>query len=93
MKARQMVLAGKNPSRPSVADWADLEMGESVELFRHAQVIASGRVEEVSPSGLVLWLAGDGSAGKRHFLKSDGVFVRRAQVSAAEIPECPTRRR
>jgi hypothetical protein len=78
MKARQMVLAGKNAYRASVVDWADLETGESVELFRHAQVIACGRVEEVSPSGSVLWLAGDGSAGKRHFVKSDGVLVRRA---------------
>ncbi len=78
MKARQMVLDRKKAYRASVFDWADLEMGEFVELFRYAQVIACGRVEEVSPSGSVLWLAGDGSAGKRHFLKSDGVFVRRA---------------
>jgi hypothetical protein len=77
MKARQMVLARHNAYRTPVVNWSDLEAGEPVEIFRHAQVVACGRVEEVSASGTVVWLIGDAAVAKRSFLKSDGFFVRR----------------
>lgn len=76
MKARQMILARKSAYRP-VSDWTLLQVGEAVELLRHARVVACGRVEEVSVSGTVLWIAGGAAVGERNFVKSDGVFVRR----------------
>jgi hypothetical protein len=49
-----------------------------VEILKHAQVIATGDVEEVSESGNVLWLVPADPSEKQIFLKSDGVQVRRS---------------
>ena len=78
MKARQLVLARSNEYRSSVANWTELQAGEPIEIYSHAQKVACGLVEEVSPSGTVLWLSGDTRIAARHYLKSDGVFIRRA---------------
>jgi hypothetical protein len=78
MKSRQVVLARSNEYRSSVANWTDLQAGEPVEIYSHARKVACGLVEEVSPSGTVLWLSGDTRLASKNYLKSDGIFVRRA---------------
>ena len=78
MKARGAVLTRRGAHQAPVENWGVLRAGEAVEIIRHAQVIASGEVEEVSLSGNVLWIV-PASRQERHlFLKSEGVLVRRA---------------
>jgi len=77
MKARGTVLSRRLGSAATVSDWSGLRVGERVEIVKHAQVIASGEVEEVSLSGNVLWLVPTGPSETQLFLQSDGVQVRR----------------
>ncbi len=62
----------------TVSDWTGLKAGDRVEIIKHAQVLAAGEVEEVSRSGHVLWLLPESRSETQHFLKSDGVQVRRS---------------
>ena len=78
MKARGTVLSRRLASAATVSDWSGLQVGERVEILKHAQVIAAGEVEEVSLSGNVLWLVPAGPSETQLFLKSDGVQVRRS---------------
>lgn len=78
MKARGAVLSRRIAHAATVSDWGSLHPGERVEILKHAHVIASGEVEEISRSGNVLWLVGGGHSESQLFMKSDGVQVRRA---------------
>lgn len=77
MKARGSVLTRRNAHPATISDWGTLRPGNRVEIVKHAHVIATGEVEEVSESGNVLWLVPTGPTEKQLFLKSDGVQVRR----------------
>jgi hypothetical protein len=77
MKARGAVLTRRSAYQAPVENWTELAMGEFVEVVRHAQVVARGRVEEVSLSGNVLWILPQGPHERQLCLKSDGVIVRR----------------
>ncbi|MCD4851513.1 hypothetical protein LN996_11885 [Arthrobacter sp. AK01] len=82
MKARGAVLSRRNAHSATVSDWKTLNVGEAVEVVKYAHVIATGRVEEISSSGNVVWLEHSGPGvteeGKELFMKSDGVTLRRA---------------
>ena len=78
MKARGAVLSRRFAYQAPVEDWAELAVGEAVEIVRHAQVVARGTVEEVSLSGGVLWIQSQDTQGHEQCLKSDGVIVRRS---------------
>jgi hypothetical protein len=78
MKARGAVLSRRNAHSNVVTDWGTFHAGDRVEIIKHAHVIASGEVEEVSQSGNVLWLVPAGPSEEQLFLKSDGVQVRRS---------------
>ncbi|NUP74680.1 MAG: hypothetical protein HOQ07_08550 [Sinomonas sp.] len=78
MKARGAVLTRRSAHQAPIADWTELRAEDPIEIIKHAQVVASGRVEEVSLSGNVLWIKAEGDEARRLFLKSDGVLVRRA---------------
>jgi hypothetical protein len=78
MKARGAVLSRRIAHAATVSDWGLLHPGERVEILKHAHVVASGEVEEISRSGNVLWLVGGGHSESQPFMKSDGVQVRRA---------------
>jgi hypothetical protein len=77
MKARGAVLSRRGAYQAPVENWAELAVGEVVEVVRHAQVVARGTVEEVSLSGNVLWILPQGPQERQLCLKSDGVIVRR----------------
>ncbi len=77
MKARGAVLSKRIAHAATVSDWGALQVGERVEIIKHAHVIAAGEVEEVSRSGNVLWLVSAGAHESQLFMKSDGVQVRR----------------
>lgn len=77
MKARGAVLSRRTAQSTAVSNWKTLHVGDSVEIVKHAHVVASGQVAEVSQSGNVLWLVPSGPAEELLFLKSDGVQVRR----------------
>ncbi|GAA2871294.1 hypothetical protein [Paenarthrobacter ilicis] len=82
MKARGAVLSRRSAHSATVSDWRTLTVGEAVEVVKYAHVIATGRIEEVSSSGNVVWLEHSGQGvteeGKELFMKSDGVTLRRA---------------
>ncbi|MFP3579657.1 MULTISPECIES: hypothetical protein [unclassified Arthrobacter] len=82
MKARGAVLSKRSAHSAMVSDWKTLKVGERVEVLKHAHVIATGQVEEISTSGNVVWLERLGQGvteeGKELFMKSDGVSLRRA---------------
>ncbi len=78
MKARGAVLTRRNAHSATLSDWGTLRPGDRVEVLKHAHVIATGEVEEVSESGNVLWMVPAGPSEKQLFLKSDGVQVRRS---------------
>ena len=77
MKARGAVLSRRGAYQAPVENWAELAVGEFVEVMRHAQVVARGKVEEDSISGTVLWILPQGPQDRQLCLKSDGVIVRR----------------
>ncbi|MDR6640569.1 hypothetical protein [Paenarthrobacter nitroguajacolicus] len=81
MKARGAVLSRRSAHSATVSDWRTLNVGESVEVVKYAHVIATGRIEEISSSGNVVWLEHSGPGvteeGKELFMKSDGVTLRR----------------
>ncbi|WP_314192324.1 hypothetical protein [uncultured Arthrobacter sp.] len=58
----------------ALTDWRQLQGGDIVNILKNAQVVAQGRVDEVSGSGGVLWIV-DEKTETRAFFKSDGVFV------------------
>ena len=78
MKARGSVLNRRHAHSATVSDWRSFRPGDRVEVLKHAHVIATGEVEEVSESGNVLWLVPSDPSEKQLFLKSDGVEVRRS---------------
>lgn len=78
MKARGTVLSRRIAHAGTVSDWGTLKPGERVEILKHAHVVASGEVEEVSLSGQVLWLVPSGPSETQLFMKSDGVRVLRS---------------
>jgi len=82
MKARGAVLSRRSAHSATVSDWRTLNVGESVEVVKYAHVIATGRIEEISSSGNVVWLEHSGPGvteeGKELFMKSDGVTLRRS---------------
>jgi hypothetical protein len=61
----------------AVSDWRTLKAGERVAILKHAHVVATGEVEEISVSGNVLWLVPAVPSETQLFMKSDGVHVRR----------------
>ena len=77
MKARGTVLSRRTAFATTISDWGSLKAGDRVEILKHAQLLATGEVEEVSASGNVLWLVPGTPAETQLFLKSDGVQVRR----------------
>ncbi|MDQ4490191.1 hypothetical protein RBS60_08260 [Sinomonas sp. ASV486] len=77
MKARGAVVSRRGAYQAPVENWAELAVGEVVEVVRHAQVVSRGTVEEVSLSGNVMWILSDGPHDRQLCLKSDGVIVRR----------------
>lgn len=78
MKARGTVLSRRSAFAATVSDWRSLTAGDRVDILKHAQLIATGSVEEVSDSGNVLWLVPAAPGEAQLFLKSDGVQVRRS---------------
>ena len=78
MKARGAVLHRRGAHSATVSDWRSFRPGDRVEILKHAHVIVTGEVEEVSESGNVLWLVPADPSEKQIFLKSDGVQVRRS---------------
>ena len=77
MKARGTVLSRRMAFSAAVSDWRTLKAGERVEILKHAHVVATGEVEEISVSGNVLWLVPAVPSETQLFMKSDGVQVRR----------------
>ncbi len=77
MKARGTVLSRRMAFSATVSDWRTLKAGERVEILKHAHVVATGEVEEISVSGNVLWLVPAVPSETQLFMKSDGVQVRR----------------
>ncbi|QCO96709.1 hypothetical protein FCN77_01960 [Arthrobacter sp. 24S4-2] len=77
MKARGTVLSRRMAFSATVSDWRTLKAGERVEILKHAHVVATGEVEEISVSGNVLWLVPAVPSETQLFMKSDGVHVRR----------------
>lgn len=76
MKARWAVHAKRTHS-PPLADWCELHAGDRVEIVKNAQTLLTGTTEEVSPSGNLLWIMGEGVEA-RLVMKSEGVLIRRA---------------
>ncbi|WP_050767058.1 hypothetical protein [Pseudarthrobacter chlorophenolicus] len=72
MKARALL---KSRKEICVPDWQELCLGESVSILKNAQVIAMGRVKEVSKSGRVLWITTP-SQVTEEFIMSDDVTVK-----------------
>ncbi len=78
MKARGTVMSRRLAPAATVSDWTSLKAGDRVEIIKHARILAAGAVEEVSPSGHVLWLLPESGSATQHYLKSDAVQVRRS---------------
>lgn len=67
--------AAANPAK--LKSWACLVIGEGVEIFRGSEVICTGKVDDVSLNGNVLWVRPADAAARRLFVAADGVRVRR----------------
>ncbi|MBT8163130.1 MULTISPECIES: hypothetical protein [Arthrobacter] len=63
------------PGRPAILkDWA-LAKGELVEVRHHELPPREGLVDEVTPDGVILWLAAEGATTRRMIDKSEGFEV------------------
>ena len=60
----------------SVDNWADLESGDKVRLYREDHFLASGIVDGVMPDGSALWLVQDAFLERALFLKSEGLSAK-----------------
>jgi hypothetical protein len=78
MKVKVMTTrtTSRSSKQAALSDWRELCDGDVVNILKNAQIVAQGRVDEVSGSGGVLWIV-DEKAETQAFFKSDGVFVMR----------------
>jgi hypothetical protein len=76
VKVMKTRTASQGSKHAALSDWRELCDGDLVNILKNAQVVAQGRVDEVSGSGGVLWILDD-KAETQAFFKSDGVFVMR----------------
>ena len=70
----------KNTVEPGIGwvvatDWTGLR-GRNVEVYDHGQFMDSGKVESVTPSGHILWLAFQGNIPRRIIEKLPEVSIR-----------------
>lgn len=63
------------PKLHHVPKWARLSGSDHVEVYRHGQALAIGRVDELAPDGDVLWIFQDHGMGRVLFHRSDGVDI------------------
>ncbi|MFJ4171636.1 hypothetical protein ACIPY3_19195 [Paenarthrobacter sp. NPDC089714] len=56
-------------------DWTGLR-GRNVEVYDHGQFVDRGKVESVTPSGHILWLAFQGNIPRRIIEKLPEVSIR-----------------
>lgn len=71
-------MTNRTAHQAALANWTELRVGDPVEIIKNSRIIAEGLTEEVSLSGTVLWLKAEGVESRRLYVKSEGVFVRRA---------------
>ena len=71
------------PPRPGVRapepmpNWMKLSRKDEVEIYRHGELVASGRVDMLALDGSVFWVVQNDGRGRAMFLHSDGFTVLR----------------
>jgi hypothetical protein len=76
----------RHPARPPRAgaralepmpNWMKLSRKDEVEIYRHGELVASGRVDMLALDGSVFWVVQNDGRGRAMFLHSDGFTVLR----------------
>ncbi|MEK0155722.1 hypothetical protein [Arthrobacter oryzae] len=71
------------PPRPAVRapepmpNWMKLSRKDEVEIYRHGELVASGRVDMLALDASVFWVVQNDGRGRTMFLHSDGFTVLR----------------
>ncbi len=72
----------KNPAAANTPHWADVEIGDAVQLRRSGQPVHAGRVDDRTADGAVVWVVSD--AGHRQlFHIGDGYQLAAADLEGA----------
>jgi very-short-patch-repair endonuclease len=58
-------------------NWMKLSRKDEVEIHRHGELVASGRVDMLALDGSVFWVVQNDGRGRAMFLHSDGYTVLR----------------
>ena len=76
MVAQRGAPAAVVPGAPKYKSWACLVIGEEIEVLRGGEVVCTGRVDDVSLNGNVLWVRPADPAQRQLFVAADAVRVR-----------------
>lgn len=73
----------RRPARPGarslepMPNWTKLSRKDEVEIYRHGEFVASGRLDMLALDGSVFWVVQNDGRGRAMFLHSDGFTVLR----------------
>lgn len=67
----------ENPQPEALTNWSSLSRGDEVEIYKHGELIAAGRIDMLALDGSILWLHKDTGNDRSLFLHSDGLRVYR----------------
>jgi hypothetical protein len=65
------------PAGKPVLDWADLAVGDQVELVEDSGQLTAASVETLTPDGSIVWIAPKGTGHRRLWLRTDAVTIYR----------------
>ena len=66
-------------SKGLVQDWAELDCGEQIKIYRHTELVSAGTVDATMPDGTGVWLIQYKGLGRKLFDKSEDLWLRKTQ--------------
>ncbi len=72
----------KNPIAATTPHWADVKIGDAVQLRRNGHPVHAGRVDDRTANGAVVWVVSDGGH-RQLFHIEDGYQLTAADLEGA----------
>ena len=67
------------PAADPIPDWSKLSRADEVAVYRHAELVASGRIDMIAIDRSVFWVIQDDGLGRVMCCNGDGLRVFRRQ--------------
>lgn len=71
----RIVGGGHTHSYGFVTDWAGLDPGEQIQVFRDAEMLTAGIVDATMPDGTGVWVIQHKGLGRRLYLQCDDLRI------------------